>query len=295
MSVDDKLITIAENEQKVYEAGKEAAHSEYISPKWTDWRYFDYYGARNSLVAKLKYNDTSKGVRFNHMYYHDTKLIEPPKTDTSNGVYFNHMCAECTALTKGPEIDTSNGETLAGMLANCPNLVFVPLYKTSKCKQFYDMLRGCIRLPEVPEFDTSNGESFNSMLYECGQITEVPEFDTSNGKSFNSMCSGCGNLITVRKINLSNVTQPGNMNSIFNGCYELQNVTFEGIVPILENIAFFSQSPKLTVDSLMSFINALSDNTSLTKTYTVTIGSTNLAKLTEAQKAIATAKNIKLA
>lgn len=45
----------------------------------------------------------------------------------------------------------------------------------------------------------------------------------------------------------------------------------------------------------MSFINALSDNTGVATTYTVTIGSANLAKLTEEQKAVATAKNIKLA
>ncbi len=80
---------------------------------------------------------------------------------------------------------------------------------------------------------------------------------------------------------------------MFYNCTALENVTFEGTIPVRGNMSVFSYSNKLTVKSLMSFINALT-NMSDTATYTITIGSTNLAKLTEEQIQIATDKRITL-
>ncbi|MBO5955586.1 MAG: hypothetical protein J6Q10_02165, partial [Clostridia bacterium] len=58
-----------------------------------------------------------------------------------------------------------------------------------------------------------------------------------------------------------------------------------------------SDSKKLSYDSLMSIINALKDYSTDTSgtTYTVTLGTTNLAKLTNEEKAIATQKGWSLA
>lgn len=80
---------------------------------------------------------------------------------------------------------------------------------------------------------------------------------------------------------------------MFGSCTALENVTFEGTIPVRGNMSVFSSCPNLTVESLMSFINALT-NMSDTATYTITIGSTNLAKLTEEQIQIATDKRITL-
>lgn len=84
-----------------------------------------------------------------------------------------------------------------------------------------------------------------------------------------------------------------NWSSMFYNCPALKNVTFEGTIPVRGNMSVFSSCPNLTVESLMSFINALT-NMSDTATYTITIGSTNLAKLTEEQIQIATDKRITL-
>ena len=35
----------------------------------TEWQYFSYYNNRNTLVAKLKYSDTSNGTNFSNMFY----------------------------------------------------------------------------------------------------------------------------------------------------------------------------------------------------------------------------------
>ena len=77
----------------------------------------------------------------------------------------------------------------------------------------------------------------------------------------------------------------------FGGCKALENLLVHGTIG--QNGFNVSQSTKLTHDSLMSIINALEAKTE--GTWTVTLGATNLAKLTDAEKAIATQKGWTLA
>lgn len=79
-------------------------------------------------------------------------------------------------------------------------------------------------------------------------------------------------------------------NNSFNGTSELANIEFEGEIG---NNINFSSCTKLSHDSLMSIINHLETKTS--GTFTLSIGSTNLAKLTDAEKAVATQKGWTLA
>ena len=51
----------------------------------------------------------------------------------------------------------------------------------------------------------------------------------------------------------------------------------------------------LTKDSLLSLLAILKDNSSTGTKYTITLGATNLAKLTDEEKAIATEKGWSLA
>lgn len=79
----------------------------------------------------------------------------------------------------------------------------------------------------------------------------------------------------------------------FNGCSALENLTIEGVID--KNGFSVQWSPKLTHDSLISIINVLKDLTGSGTAYTVTLGTTNLAKLTDVEKAIATQKGWTLA
>jgi hypothetical protein len=239
-----------------------------IDPSWTDWQYFSSGNNRNSLVAKLKYNDTSNGTNFKYMFNNCSELLEIPR------------------------IDTSNGTTFAYMFSGCTNLTYIPELKTSKSESFASTFNMCNKLQSIPAIDTSNSTVFSSAFSRCDVITEIPDIDTSKGTAFSAMFFSCMRLVTIPKLNLSSMKNT-NMSNMFASCGSLTNVTFEGVIPITMNVNWFNGCNKLTVDSLMSFINALT-NTG-TATYTVTIGSTNLAKLTDEQKAIATAKNIKLA
>ena len=75
----------------------------------------------------------------------------------------------------------------------------------------------------------------------------------------------------------------------FDGCLSLETITGNPVFNVSLNL---SGSPKLTHDSLMVVINGLQ---TVTTTQTLTLGSENLAKLTEADKKIATDKGWTLA
>lgn len=163
---------------------------------------------------------------------------------------------------------------------------------TANGTNFSYMLNYCSSLTSIPPLDTSNGTDFNRMFSSCDKLTSIPQLDTSNGKNFGSMFNNCRALTSISLLNMSNVSGT-NWSSMFYNCPALKNVTFEGTIPVRGNMSAFSSCPNLTVESLMSFINALT-NMSDTATYTITIGSTNLAKLTEEQIQIATDKRITL-
>lgn len=145
--------------------------------------------------------------------------------------------------------------------------------------------------------DTRNGTTFNNMCNGCTTLEEVPAINTEKGKSFLSMFTGCTGLKRVLEINVSNAANNNMMQKIFENCSSLEEVYFKGTFPVKNNLDVFSWCPKLDEENkqvLTRFLTALSDNTGGT-TKTITIGSTNLAKLTADQIKIATDKNITLA
>jgi surface protein len=103
-----------------------------------------------------------------------------------------------------------------------------------------------------------------------------------------STFSGCKKLASL---DLSNwdVSKVTSVSSAFYNCTELTDFK----APKNINATFdFSKCPNLTHDSLMSIINNLTTRTSTKK---LTLGATNLAKLTNEEKAIATNKGWTLA
>lgn len=134
---------------------------------------------------------------------------------------------------------------------------------------------------------TSKGQKFDSMFYRCYGITTIEPLDTSGGVYFADMFNGCENLVTIKGIDISNAETTGGM---FASCYSLENITFNGVI---KNTGVdLSSSTRLTHDSLMNIINALYDWGNEGDPYfcRLTLGSTNLAKLTDAEKAIVSQK-----
>lgn len=153
---------------------------------------------------------------------------------------------------------------------------------------FYNMSQ-MTRVPYEILQHISSGVRFHFMFASC-VWTEIEVLDTSKGLNFNNMFKNSTMLRTIKGIDLTNATS---VTDIFSGT-GLQNIIFNGVIKITGLVL---NSIYLTHDSLMSAINALYDYASegSTSTYTLKLGSTNLAKLTDAEKAIATQKGWTLA
>ncbi len=140
--------------------------------------------------------------------------------------------------------------------------------------------------PKYPIIVYENGSCLS--CFNNATITDtLVDITFQKGCDVRYFFSNCSKLETVRKIICD---KTANVGSLFTNCSSLKNVTFEGEIGYGFSV---SSSTVITHDSLMSIINALETKTS--GTHTMTFGTDNLAKLTDAEKAIATQKGWTLA
>ena len=119
------------------------------------------------------------------------------------------------------------------------------------------------------------------------KFTAIGTIVASKASGLNNTFSNSTNLKTIRLLKLDDAgtkTFP----STFNSCTSLENITIEGVIGQNLDIHW---SP-LTHESIMSIINHLG---TIATAKTLTLGTTNLAKLTDAEKAIATQRGWTLA
>ena len=210
------------------------------------------------------------------------------KTITSNGTYkatddnyflkSNTTADIRTWITKIPELDTSNITNMASMFASCKNL-----------KEL-----------DLSNFDTSKVTSMTSMFASCSSLTnlDLSSFDTSKVTGMNQMFMSAEKLETLSAINAESVT-----NVYYMFVYAHALVDFGGLINLGKSYSTtqsanyynytldFSSCTKLTKQSLINVLNSLYDIATLgVKPQQLIVGSTNLAKLTAEEIAIATNK-----
>ena len=242
--------------------------------------------------------DTSNGTNFHGMFRDTRRIHEVPEYDTSKGTDFSDMFRGSNIL-KAPKIDTSKGNSFYRMFASAPYLQELPEIITVNGRNFGYMFNYCKNMLNEKEitYDTLAAQNFSYMFNECHNMKVAPIMNTYNGKSFAFMFNNCYNLVTIPKLYLTNAEESyfdeNNMatysgfSNMFNGCSNLENITIQGY--IYHNINFYS-CQKLTHESLMSIINALGNFSSSSEKHTCYLGSTNLAKLSDEEKAAATVK-----
>ena len=182
--------------------------------------------------------------------------------DTENVTSMYSMFNTCYSLTTVPLFNTSKVTNMSSMFANCSNLTTVPLFDTSNVTNMYSMFSSCSKLTTVPLFDTSNVTNMDYMFQDCPKLTVIPQFDTSKVTNMSSMFNYCNNLEEIHMININ------------------ANIDIH-------------DSTKFTREALLEIIGNLKAQTSGSKK--LTMGATNLAKLTDEDKAIATNKGWTLA
>ena len=110
--------------------------------------------------------------------------------------------------------------------------------------------------------DSANVTDMSYMFYHCSKLTTIPQLDTSKVTDMNNMFSYCSKLEAIHMTNIN------------------------------ANLSI-SASTLFTREALVEIIGNLKAQTSGSKT--LTMGSTNLAKLTDEDKAVATGKGWTLA
>lgn len=181
-------------------------------------------------------------------------------------------------------------------------IIGLDTWNVSNVTDFYETFEECRMLSDetlkqVEKWKVTKPTRFTSMFYNCQLLKtlDLSGWRTDTLTNVNSMFTYC--RITDLNITGWNLSMITNTSNWFSGCYDLVNLQFGYDIKYSFSL---SNSSKLTVDSLLSVINGLYNFTGNGETPTssqgkLTLGSTNLAKLSDEQKAIATDKGWTLA
>lgn len=131
-----------------------------------------------------------------------------------------------------------------------------------------------------------NSSNTSNMFEGCESLIHCPPIDTSSSSNVYGMFAKCYSLIDIPEMNLASVAGSG-VATLFTS--KLENLTdlggFVGL-KVSINSGFLENVPNATIESLMNVINKLAKVSGKTLSF----GSTNLAKLTPEQIAVATNK-----
>lgn len=215
--------------------------------------------------------------------------------------------------------DTSNITSLRGAFSSIPNLESVDFadWDVSNVTSFYALVDGSRKIEniDVSKWDTSSATNMGWMFNGNNLKTlDVSNFNTSKVTNMFAMFSGSQSLtrLDISNFDTSNVLDFGRAFSYLdNVCEELnisglnltkckfmeltfQSSSFKVIrcdglqLPNIDMSKIgLNYSTELTVDSIVGLLNALPQSD---KGYSFQIGSDNIAKLSDEQKAIATNK-----
>lgn len=274
---------------------------------------YNSYSAPNFTLPKLILADGYADGSY--MFYSNLGLTSINSIYTTNSSLTNceYMFEHCASLTTIPQLDTSNVTTMFQMFDGCTSLTTIPQLNTSNVTTMSHMFNNCTSLTTIPQLDTSKVEDMKYMFWKCASLTSIPHMITSNVSEMRYMFRGCTSLTTIPQLDTSNVSY---LYGMFMECYGLKSLPLldfsyvqgtmdlfttpsssnEQPYPDLTDLGGFknlkvslnlSGMPNLTVQSLMNVINNLS-GTGLSSI--LTLGTTNLNKLTAEQKAVATNK-----
>ena len=223
-------------------------------------------------------------------YYYTGSIIK--YVDISNSTSTRNMFYSCSNLITIPQLNTSNVTDMYNMFYGCNSLLSIPQLDTSKVRDMSYMFYNCTKLTTIPQLNTSNVTNMNDMFYGCTYLISIPQLDTSNVTNISYMFQGCVYLKSIPLLDCGKVT---NANYILNPSYygDQVNLTYMGGFKNLKVDLDIQKAPNLTVQSLMNVINNLYDfraNGDTTTTKKLQLGTTNLNKLTDEQKAVATNK-----
>ena len=176
---------------------------------------------------------------------------------------------------------------------------FKPKYDIKPVGSINQMLRGVYITDMVEhlkslnvELDLSKATNFE-YCFSYSTITHLGVIDFSSATvSMSRTFQGCSLLQTIDKIILSEATNQKGFLYAFDSCTALREISsIEGVINQSIDVAI----APLNIETIRRIISALKDYSGTSVVYTCCLGATNLAKLTDEEKAIATEKGWTLA
>ena len=238
-------------------------------------------------------NETS----LDSLFFASRKIInlDVSNWDTSNvtSMHFTFESMINLKSVKCADWDVSNVTDFSAMFDDCNNLqtLDVSKWNTSSATNMGFMFSGNkLETLDVSNFNTSKVTNMNNMFSDCWSLThlDISNFDTSNVLKFDGVFAGWNHVCEELNISGLNLERCISINGTFlNSNFRV--IRSEGLK--LPNINMSTiglhSSTALTVDSIVGLFNALPQSD---KGYSFQIGSDNIAKLSDEQKAIATNK-----
>lgn len=258
MTIAEKLTTVAENQQRVYDAGhgygyEEGHHAGYELGNVNGWMDGRAEGYAEGI---------EQGKQAERDYFWDSYQQYGNRT--------NYICAF-----------SGHGWTQD----NCK-----PKYDMQPTNA-YMMFRDNKFITNFPNWLAERGITIDfskstvmQYTFSSSTITEVGTVDCSSATSVYSLFDSCYSLKTIGKLIIADGAA---IDYFLGSCSALENITIEGVLSKTFSIGSCS---KLTHDSLMSIINALKDYSGSGTTYKLTLHATAKARLSTAEIAVATQK-----
>jgi hypothetical protein len=159
------------------------------------------------------------------------------------------------------------------------------------------MFSSCGRVNLIEVFgevglDTSNTTGLTYMA-QSSLISRFPTLDSRSVENLSYLFHNNTELVEIKKIILKDDGSQIFGTYSFSANPALEEIRFEG--KIGQDGFNISSSTKLTHDSIMSIIDALFDYSGSGTTHTIALGTANINKLTDSEKAIATQRGWTLA
>ena len=232
MSIAEKLTTVAENQQKVYEAGYEKGKAEGGGGSYDE-------GYTAGIAAGVE-----QGKQAERGAFWDS--LQLPDGSAQNYSYAFARWPD-NILKPTHNVYPTNGQNMFDNFnsGRTPYTDLTTLFKGLGVK-----------------LDTSRCTNFNQMFY-YAWINRVPEIDTRAASDISGLFLAATRVVTIDKIILkddgSQILYKDSYGQCFYNCTSLVNVEFEGVIG--SNIDF-RQSKKLSAKSMASTVEHLSTTTS---------------------------------
>ena len=142
--------------------------------------------------------------------------------------------------------------------------------------------------------DLSKGANSQN-LFNASKVTHIPRLLLDSATSLGLAFSSCTDLVSIDELYAPKITSANGWSNTFQKCTSLEELRITS--EIKYNSFDVHWSTKLSHESLMSILTALADKTTDTSgtDWVCTLGTDNLNKLSDTEKAVATGKGWVLA